>query len=240
MKKILFAMFCIVVVVLATVPVAFAETLTLEGSSVPAVNSEDIPSMTEPTEEVPEEPTETISGDQTQPAPIENTYHTLFSRLYEYVIRYKSEIIGIGGDVVLFVGALLLRRIFKKRTSDVSGEINRLKKDTAATLALQESAVERINEMIDGYNAMKEAYEKYEGVEDDRNRLTAAVAAQNTALMDMLKTVYVNSKNLPQGVKDTVMLEYANARKMLGDDEILRAVVDSVHEKINAGESQNG
>jgi len=86
---------------------------------------------------------------------------------------------------------------------------------------------------------MKEAYEKYETVEDDRNRLVAAVMAQNTALLDMLRTVYANSKNLPQGVKDTVMLEYANARKMLSDDEALRAVIDSVHEKINAGEPQD-
>ena len=91
---------------------------------------------------------------------------------------------------------------------------------------------EVVNGMIDGYNNMRNSYEKYEHTEDDRNRLVGAVMVQNTALLEILTTVYVNSKNLPQGVKDLINLKYANCQKALGDDEMLRAIVEAVREKV--------
>ncbi|MBE6547923.1 MAG: hypothetical protein E7667_03470 [Ruminococcaceae bacterium] len=228
MKKILFAILCIAVMASMFVPATYAEALETEGETQTAINPEEVPA--EGSAESVQENTETAQS---------NTYHTLFARIYEYARRYKTEIIWSGGEAITLIGLLVLRRTLKKKTSDMSKDVKAVRKDTSAALLQQESVVSSINEMIDGYNAMKEAYEKYETVEDDRNRLVAAVMAQNTALLDMLRTVYANSKNLPQGVKDTVMLEYANARKMLSDDEALRAVIDSVHEKINAGEPQD-
>ena len=80
---------------------------------------------------------------------------------------------------------------------------------------------------------MREAYEKYEAVEDDRNRLVGACLVTNTALLEILSRVYVHNKNMPQGVKDVVMLIYTNAQKALSDDEVLRDVVESVKTKIS-------
>ena len=57
---------------------------------------------------------------------------------------------------------------------------------------------------------------------------------ENTALLEMLNTVYVHNKNLPQGVKDLIVLQYVNCQKALSNDELLRQVVESVREKINA------
>jgi hypothetical protein len=89
-----------------------------------------------------------------------------------------------------------------------------------------------VNEMVDGYNALKQSYDKYGETEDDRNRVVGALVAQNTAILEILTTVYANSKNLPQGVKDLVNLKYANCLKSLDDDEQLKAIITAVRENI--------
>ena len=43
-------------------------------------------------------------------------------------------------------------------------------------------------------------------------------------VLDILATVYANSKNLPQGVKDLVNLKYADVLKTTSDDEKLLSV----------------
>ena len=104
----------------------------------------------------------------------------------------------------------------------------------SATLPIINMVYQNTNiNMLQGYTGMKEAYEKYESVEDDRNRLIGAVMVQNTVILEILYAVFVHNKNLPQGVKDLVVLQYANGQKSLGDDEVLRAIVESVRQKIN-------
>jgi hypothetical protein len=84
-----------------------------------------------------------------------------------------------------------------------------------------------------GYADMKAAYEANALKEDDRNRLIGAVMVQNTAILEILSSVYVHNKNLPQGVKDLVILKYANTQKAISDDEMLCSIVEAVREKIN-------
>lgn len=191
--------------------------------------------VTEVASEEVTEAVEEIVSPAPDPEPSKDPEHTLFTRVWEYVVRYKSEILSAAGDGIILIGVMILRGVFKKRTTDMSSDLKGIRVDTSRTGSQQTAVVDAMNELIEGYNSMKEAYEKYETVEDDRNRLVGAVLTQNTAILDMLRTVYANNKNLPQGVKDVVMLEYANTKKALGDDELLRSVVDSVHEKVNAG-----
>jgi hypothetical protein len=56
---------------------------------------------------------------------------------------------------------------------------------------------------------------------------------QNAAILEMLATVYVHNRNVPQGVKDLVTLRYANVEKILSNDDLLRSIVESVRDKIN-------
>jgi len=50
------------------------------------------------------------------------------------------------------------------------------------------------------------------------------MVVQTRAVLDILATVYANSKNLPQGVKDLVNLKYADVLKTTSDDEKLLSV----------------
>lgn len=234
MKRILFVLCAVLTVLCIFTAAVGAETAT--GELVTELVTET--ASDEATEVVTDAPSDTEAATEAvlpEASADESVSPTLFTRVWEYIVKYKSEILGIVGDGMILIGMMVLKGIFKKKTSDMSNDIKGVRGDTLRAGAQQTAVVDAMNELISGYNSMKEAYEKYEMVEDDRNRLVGAVLAQNTAILDMLRTVYANNKNLPQGVKDVVMLEYANTKKALGDDELLRSVVDSVHEKVNAG-----
>ena len=159
-------------------------------------------------------------------------YHTIFTRLWEYCNEYKTELLGVLGDIAIFVLALFIKLRNDKRTTNIAQGIVSIKGDTSDTQKSQTSIVGVVNEMVDGYNALKQSYDKYGETEDDRNRVVGALVAQNTAILEILTTVYANSKNLPQGVKDLVNLKYANCLKSLDDDEQLKAIITAVRENI--------
>lgn len=181
---------------------------------------------------------ETTIGEETKPTVEPSAYHTLYSRVLEYYNANKTEIIGLAGNGILLGVLLIVRSLFKKKIREISADIKIVKGDAAGTASAQSSVVGAVNSMIDGYNDMRTAYEKYELTEDDRNKLVGAVMVQNTAILEILSLVYVHNKNIPQGVKDLVTLKYANCQKSLEDDELLRAVVDSVREKISSVQFQ--
>ena len=179
------------------------------------------------TEAVDEEVVESTTEELT-----EEEYHTLFTRLWEYCMTYKTEIVGVVGDIAIFVLALFIKLRNDKRTANIAQGIISIKGDTTDTTKAQTSVVGVVNEMVDGYNALKQSYDKYGETEDDRNRVVGTLVAQNAAMLEILTTITVNNKNLPQGIKDIVMLKYANCLKALDDDEKLKAVVTSVRESI--------
>ena len=162
----------------------------------------------------------------------EDEYHTLFTRLWEYCVTYKTELVGVLGDIAIFVLALFIKLRNDKRAATMARDIVNIKGDTSGTSKSQASVVGVVNEMVDGYNALKMSYDKYGETEDDRNRVVGALVAQNTAILEILTTVYANSKNLPQGVKDLVTLKYANCLKSLDDDEQLKAIITAVRDNI--------
>ena len=189
-----------------------------------------------PTDEIVTEESAEVENEATENAPVETpapslTEHTLFSRVWEYCVANRTEMLGLAGDAVIFILAIFVKLRNDKRTKHIESDLQIVKGDASGTANAQSSVVGVVNKMIDGYNDMRNSYEKYEHTEDDRNRLVGAVMVQNTALLEILTTVYINSKNLPQGVKDLINLKYANCQKALGDDEMLRAIVEAVREK---------
>lgn len=164
--------------------------------------------------------------------------HTLFSRVWECLIEHKTEALGVGGDAILIIVSIIIKLRNDKKTKGISDDLKAVKGDASATSISQNSVVNVVNQLIDGYNGMHNSYEKYGLTEANRNKLIGAVMVQNTALLEILTTVYVNNKNLPQGVKDLVNLKYANTLKTLGDDQTLIAIVEAVREKICVVESE--
>lgn len=163
----------------------------------------------------------------------EGTYQDIFTRIYEFAVENKSEVISAAGSLALLVVSGVTKSLVNKKNKEVMDALKIIGGDAAGTASSQGSVISAVNTMAAGYNEMREAYEKYEAVEDDRNRLVGACLVTNTALLEILSRVYVHNKNMPQGVKDVVMLIYTNAQKALSDDEVLRDVVESVKTKIS-------
>lgn len=179
-------------------------------------------------------------------------YNTIFTRVWEFVEKNKTEVISaVGSGLVLAVNAII-KAANSKENKKLGELVNTLQEDAQLKNKVQTSIVDAVNQMISGYNLMKdsndtlksgyadmkEAYEINATKEDDRNRLIGAVMVQNTAILEMFARIFVHNKNLPQGVRDLVVLTYANTLKALDDDALLRSIVESVREKINLVEPE--
>ncbi len=165
--------------------------------------------------------------------------NTLFSRLWEFVKQYSTEVVTAIGSAALFVLNFLLKNSNKKSAdatkrslSDISNVVSGTSNGQAAVIGVINNLVDGYNELKSNYDKMKESYDTYGAAESERNRVVGAVFATNTAILEILTTVYANNRNLPQGVKDLVNLQYANCLKTLENDEQLKAIADSVRENI--------
>jgi hypothetical protein len=172
----------------------------------------------------------------------ESVAPTVFTRVWEFVENNTQETLSIVGTVSLLIMNLILKHSGTKTSKETKIALENITGDVGMTLGGQQSVVEVVNRLIDGYNelskrydALKESYDKYGMTEDERNRVSGAVLATNTAILEILTTVYTNNRNLPQGVKDLVNLKYANCLKSLEDDERLIAIVEAV--RTNIGET---
>ena len=169
----------------------------------------------------------------------ESTYHDIFTRIFEFVETNKTEVISAAGSGVLLVFSMITKAFNKKKNKELIDALAVIGSDAAGTAKSQTSVIGAVNTMAQGYNEMRAAYEKYEAVEDDRNRLVGACLVMTTALVEMMNAIHVHNKNLPQGLKDLVVLQYVNCQKALGDDELLKKVVESVRAQINdAGKTE--
>ena len=189
-----------------------------------------------PASEIPETSQENVEN--------ASTYNTVFTRIWEFVTTYSGETLSVVGSAILLILNLILKHTSSKTSKDTKTTLEAIKNEVGETLGGQNSVVSVVNNMIDSYNslsqnysAMKESYDRYGAMEGERNRVVGAALATNAAILEILTTVYVNSKNLPQGVKDLVNLKYANCLKTLEDDEQLRAVVEAVRDNIGTAKS---
>lgn len=167
-------------------------------------------------------------------------YHTIFSRLWEFVEENKTEVVSGAGSILVLAVSAIIKVANSKGNKELKNQMTSLSGTAEEASKAQTSVIKAVNSMINGYNVMqcgydemRATYEQYQSMEDDRNRLIGAVMVQNTALLEIVSAVFIHNKNLPQGVKDLIVLQYANCQKALGDDAVLKAIVDSVREKIN-------
>lgn len=177
----------------------------------------------------------------------EINYNTIFTRLWEFVEDNKTEVVSAAESLLLLAVSGIVKVAISKAMRNLGDQMKELKEDAQGKNKVQTSIVGAINQMITGYNVMKDsndtlklgyadmkaAYEINATKEDDRNRLIGAVMVQNTAVLEILASVFVHNKNLPQGVKDLITLKYANTLKALDDDALLRSIVEAVREKVN-------
>lgn len=154
-------------------------------------------------------------------------YNTIFNRVFEFLELHRDTIILVAG----FVGSIFLSyteaRRKKKADKDLNNKQSEILADILGVTSSQNGVIDVANALIQGYAEMKEKYQQYENVEDDRNKIVGAVMIQNATILDLLATIYANS-NLPQGVKDIVSLKYARCNKAFDDDDKLKSIVLAV------------
>lgn len=166
-------------------------------------------------------PTET-TADETE-------NHTFLGRVWEWIDAHKVEITAIIADIGMFI--MLIYNTVKSKKSLLN-----VAKETAHISTSQTESIDGLNSLINAYNDIAERVSKCEITESERYKSVVAMVVQTRAVLDILTTVYANSKNLPQGVKDLVNLKYADALKLIGNDE---KFIESVDAEKDDGETQS-
>lgn len=196
-------------------------------------------------EELPQDGTEIVQEEQTESvAPVEPVEEpTFFGRVWEWVTANAAEILTVLGDIVL-VACLIAQRVKqKKKLVELGTNIITVKDDVANTVSSQKSVVNVTNELIEGYNRFEKALNNFDATEQERYKTMLAAFAQTKAILEILTTVYANSKNIPQGVKDLVNLKYADVLKLVGDEDKLKEIAEpaeSAEETAEVVENKEG
>lgn len=181
-------------------------------------------------EELSQDGTEIVQEEQeeqAEPAPVEPVEEpTFFGRVWEWVMANAAEILTVLGDIVL-VACLIAQRVKqKKKLVELGTNIITVKDDVANTVSSQKNVVSVTNELIEGYNKFEKALNNFDATENERYKTMLAAFAQTKAILEILTTVYANSKNIPQGVKDLVNLKYADVLKLVGDEDKLKEIAE--------------
>lgn len=177
--------------------------------------------------EIEADSSENITPEEIPEAEPEVENHTIFSRMYEWVTEHKTEIITAVGDVILVIMLIIEKAKSKKSYTAIGSQLLSIGKGVYNTETSQNNVVGVTNELIAGYNKFEQTLNSFDEKEDERQKTAMAAYIQTRAILKILVTVYANSKNVPQGVKDLVNLEYADVLKLVGNEETLKQLVDS-------------
>lgn len=150
---------------------------------------------------------------------------TFFGRLWEFVETNYPEIAATVGNVITIIMLIVYHVKSKKKLLNI---------DTATSkqLGTQSEVVDAVNCLIEGYNTLEKEMSDYNKTEEERYKMVGAMIVQTQAVLDILATVYANSKNLPTGVKDLINLKYAKALKLVEDSEELKKIAQSAGEEV--------
>lgn len=169
----------------------------------------------------------------------ENT--TFAGRILEYVRVRKTAALTAVGDIVIVAFAAVIKRIVDKRMAKMEKDVQVILGDASTASKSGLAVINTANGLIDGYNEMKASYDEYKVADGKRDELVrsvmeqnARILIQNATVLEILRTVYGNSKNLPQGVKDIITLEIANCRKLTEGDDALALIVKTISGGVDA------
>lgn len=148
------------------------------------------------------------------PETAEASEESIFSRLWEYVDTYSAQIVSYAVDIFVIIVMAIIGKSGKKLSAKLIGSLSK-----CASADTQEDVVKALNTVIAELNAERE----------DNSELKKAVALLKTdlsnvhketrAIFDAMLSVWGNSKNLPQGIKDILTLTYSNCLKSEKDIE---------------------
>ncbi len=133
--------------------------------------------------------------------------HTVWSRLEEWFSHNFLEFLS-SVDLVAMAGCItavvLERKSNKKNTQETKTSIKENTEEMKRNTASNDEVLRVANQLIDSTNALAESEEK-------RDVRVEQLLLLNKAVLEILVTVYVNNKNIPQATKDLVNMKYVAA-----------------------------
>ena len=164
-------------------------------------------------EEVANGTTYEVSGEISEDGALENeesaakVEHTVWSRLGEWFSHNFLEFLS-SVDLVAMVGCVtavvLERKSNKKNTQETKTSIKENTAEIKRNTESNDEVLRVANQLIDSTNALAVCEEK-------RDVYVAQLLVLNKAVLEILVTVYVNNKNIPQATKDLVNMKYVAA-----------------------------
>ncbi len=168
--------------------------------------------------------------------------HTIFTRLYEAFTDNKTDVFTISGSSILLVISLILRKDLGSSSKKIVDHVASVLSKANVSDEKQTAIVKGLNEMIDGYNEIKqsgiEAAKQIEGVASEIKNIAEAnvdsfekvekvigvmtnlmekVIQQNSEVMEVLAAVYINNNALPKGIKDYVSIQRTENAKIVAE-----------------------
>ena len=166
----------------------------------------------------------------------------------------KTDIISFGGSFVVIIFGIFSKKGSSSNASSIKAMLSQVQGDTERGNDTQLAIVQGLNQMIDGYNNIKDIcikmFDRYEemfnavseilksngDLADNLKKFNCELATklfagnkelktllekeltQNSSIIEILTSVYVNSKALPQGVKDLVQLKHSQNLQLVADE----------------------
>lgn len=180
-------------------------TLSLYGFTMTTANAETSDNTQIVAQATADGENEAESPTETAPAVPE----TLWTRIEQWFSRNLAEFLGsinLGAVAACIVMVIVEHKGNKKAA-----------KITADSLGINTSSngevVKAVNTLIEGYNETLDKLHAMESRAEQHEQINAVLENSTKAILEILTTVYANSKNIPQAVKDLVNIKYVQALK---------------------------
>lgn len=133
---------------------------------------------------------------------------TVFSRVWEYIDTYSEEIISYAADILVVIVIAFATKGGKKLTANLANSLSK-----CASENTQASVVNALNSMIQELNTERDENAELKNMITLLKTDLSNVHKETRAIFDAMLSVWGNSKNLPQGIKELLALKYSSCLK---------------------------
>lgn len=171
---------------------------------------------------------------------VQETYHTILSRMGEWFGSNVNVIVPTASGVVLLVATVITFIKNKKWISIVFGGVKKLLEMLTGVNTSQGDVAGKVDGLDADVKAMLADFKALKDGEEERSKMTAAVLVEMTTALEMLQTAYANNRNVPQSFKDVINVKYSKGMSAVDNDEALSACVAAVKHSLEDTNTEGG
>lgn len=184
--------------------------------------------------------TDTTVTDPSFKEEVQETYHTILSRMGEWFGSNVNVIAPIASGVVLLVATVITFIKNKKWISIIFGGVKKLLEMLTGINTSQGDVAGKVDGLDADVKAMLADFKALKDGEEERSKMTAAVLVEMTTALEMLQTAYANNRNVPQSFKDVINVKYSKGMSAVDNDEALAACVAAVKHSLEDTNTDGG